>query len=206
MLNRRYRPLQGFGLESQGDKTFQSLSRYHPYRFQHGRTYTQKLLTAYQIVPSGIPGHRTFNLLEERFPELRKEMEKIYVRHLKQASGTPWASHAKELYRAQMTTSSNEELQFLAELSGASARQEFDLFHQVAELSKSGQNIYHFLPKLVERLDHVSVDDIHLEKIRLPVPSVYLHFGLQPEIPVLEESLSFRILRKAKNVTPQGIS
>ena len=198
MFNRRYRPLQGFGLESQKDKMFQSLSQYHPYQFQYSRSYTQKLLSAYQVVPLGIPGHRVFNLLEERFPELRKEMEKIYVSHLKQASGTPWAEQVKELYRAQMTASSNEELRFLAELSGASARHEFDLFHQVAELSKSGQNIYHFPPKLVERFNQTDVDNVLLQKIKLPSLSVYLHFGLQPEIPVLGRVTQLNNLEEGK--------
>ena len=198
MHNRRYRPLQGFGLESQKDKTFQSLSQYHPYRFQHSRSYTRKLLIAYQVVPLGIPGHRVFNLLEERFPELRKEMEKIYVRHLKEASGTPWARRAQVLYRAQMTASSNEELRFLAELSGASASHEFDLFHQVAELLKSGQNIYHFPPKLLKLFKYTEVNDILLKEIKLPVPSLYLHFGLQPEIPVLGRVTQFHNLDEGK--------
>ena len=198
MFNRRYRPLVGFGLESQKDKTFQSLSQYHPYRFQYSRTYTRKLLTAYQVVPLGIPGHRVFNLLEERFPELRKDIEKIYVRHLKQAAGTSWASHAKELYRAQMTATSNEKLRFLAELSGAIARHEFDLFHQVAELLKSGQNIYHFPPKLLKLFKYTEVNDILLKEIKLPVPSLYLHFGFQPEIPVLGRVTQFHNLDEGK--------
>lgn len=198
MFNRRYRPLQGFGLESQKDKTFQSLSQYHPYRFQYSRSYTKKLLSAYQAVPLGIPGHRVFNQLEERFPELRKEMEKIYVRHIKQSAETPWAKQAKELYRAQMNANSNEELRFLAELSGANARHEFDLFHQIAEFGKSGQNIYHFAPSLIERFNQTEVDNVLLKNIKLPFPAVYLHFCLQLKIPVVGRVTQFHNLEAGK--------
>lgn len=57
------------------------------------------------------------------------------------------------------------------------------LAHIVSYL-RAGKQIYDFPPLLTEMFRNTDIDDITMEHVRLPYPTVYLHFGLQETMPM----------------------
>lgn len=49
---------------------------------------------------------------------------------------------------------------------------------------RAGKQIYDFPPVLTEMFRNTDIDDIALADVRLPYPAVYLHFGIQKEMPM----------------------
>lgn len=59
-----------------------------------------------------------------------------------------------------------------------------EMLSQVMAYVRAGKQIYDFPAVLAEMFRNTDIDDIALEHVRLPYPSVYLHFGLQRDMPM----------------------
>jgi len=59
-----------------------------------------------------------------------------------------------------------------------------EMLSQVVGYLRAGKQIYDFPPILTEMFRKTDIDDIALADVRLPYPSVYLHFGLQSDMPM----------------------
>lgn len=59
-----------------------------------------------------------------------------------------------------------------------------EMLSQVMGYLRAGKQIYDFPPILTEMFRNTDIDDIALEHVRLPYPTVYLHFGLQRDMPM----------------------
>lgn len=59
-----------------------------------------------------------------------------------------------------------------------------EMLTQIVAYLRAGKQIYDFPPVLSELFRNTDIDDIALEHVRLPYPTVYLHFGLQETMPM----------------------
>lgn len=142
------------------------------------------------------------------YPRVAQKPRAIWRYHpQRQIEATPWGKSIQSVARRSTLSVSMDDLNqlgtaFTSELNeffstrplrlrveerpekGRAYSRYGEMLIQVVSYLRAGKQIYDFPPVLTEMFRNTDIDDITLENVRLPYPSVYLHFGLQETMPM----------------------
>ncbi|MGB6295000.1 MAG: hypothetical protein WBF90_02300 [Rivularia sp. (in: cyanobacteria)] len=160
-----------------------SLLKYHPIRYAQSRELflpeaTEKFLSVFKDPIQGV-----FDKYQITFKKLGSILAKYFHHYLRNSvSSNLYSVYMRELYQEKIDRDSiyKEKQQILAkDAILCHVNEEIIILKQYASFIHSGNNIFEFSPHLLNLFWDTDVDNVLTKDIKLPFPTVYLHFGKQ---------------------------
>lgn len=194
---------KGFGGEGhlnnpKARAVWEILKIYHPYRYAACRPWAAETLKRYRCLNDGklvSTGSRDpsveANLTEEQDEPLVRLHEIIRVRVWAEAmSAEPFLPYAylatltcEALTRLLQREVDDDDVEQRA--FGSFVENELMLYSHWACHSLNNRAVFDFTPELTSLFARSEVGEAVLDQIHLPAETVYLHFGLQPNLPLI---------------------
>ena len=160
-----------------------SLLKYHPIRYAQSRELflpetTERFLSLFKDPIQGV-----FDKYQITFKKLGSILAKYFHHYLRNSvSSNLYSVYMRELYQEKIDRDSiyKEKQQILAkDAILCHVNEEIIILKQYASFIHSGNNIFEFSPHLLNLFWDTDVDNVLTKDIKLPFPTVYLHFGKQ---------------------------
>lgn len=160
-----------------------SLLKYHPIRYAQSRELflpetTERFLSSFKDPIQGV-----FNKHKLTFNKIVKPLLKYFQDYrIDSVSSNLYSVYIRELHQEKLDKdlAYKNKQNILAEKAMlCHLNEEIIILKQYVSFIHSGNNIFEFSPYLLDLFWNTDVDNVLVKDIKLPFPTVYLHFGKQ---------------------------
>ena len=185
-----------------------SLLKYHPIRYAQSRELflseaSEKFLSLFKDPIKGV-----FNKRQITFNKIGKLLVKHFHYYLKNSvSSNLYSLYMRELHREKLDKDlayKNKQNVLAKDAMLNHLNEEIIILKQYISFINSGNNIFEFSPHLLNLFWDTDVDNVLIEDIKLPFPTIYLHFGKQEGKRIYSTLCSIQNLVMESNLAAVG--